>query len=120
MACRKARALKWDPERAGHHEHDPNSKRKASISAELAESFEVERPELADPGAEAQTASDAGQFRWRHPAQSCVKSTNARGVALDKHGGLSAPMPRYLNPGSHRTVAGRSPYRSMETQPLFT
>jgi hypothetical protein len=42
-----------------------------------------------------------------------------RGVALDKHGGLSAPMAWYLNPGSHRNVAGRSPYRSMETQPLF-
>jgi hypothetical protein len=77
MACRKARALKWGLERAGHHEHHPIGKGKASISAELAESFEVERPELADPGAEAQTASAAGPFRWGHPAQSCVKSTNA-------------------------------------------
>jgi hypothetical protein len=77
MACRKARALKWGLELAGHHEHHPISKRKASISADLAESFEVERSELADPGAEAQTDSDAGQFRWRHLAQSCVKSTNA-------------------------------------------
>jgi hypothetical protein len=59
----KGSRLEAGPERAGHHEHDPNGEPKASISAELAESFEVERPELADPGVEAQTASDAGQFR---------------------------------------------------------